>query len=149
MRAFLTILTALAACATTARQGDVDSVLDDFHLAAAEADAPRYFGHFAPDGVFLGTDATERWTVPEFRKYADPYFSKGAGWKYTPSDRHVVFSANGRLAWFDERLSNPSYGKLRGSGVLRRTASGWKILQYNLTFLIPNDKAREVVDLIR
>jgi hypothetical protein len=23
----------------------------------------RYFGHFAPDGVFKGTDDTERWTL--------------------------------------------------------------------------------------
>jgi hypothetical protein len=47
-------------------------VLDDWHPAASVADEPRYFGHFAPNGVFMGTDATERWTVTEFQKWAQP-----------------------------------------------------------------------------
>ena len=37
-------------------------VLDDWHAAAAAADEDRYFAHFAPDAIFLGTDASERWT---------------------------------------------------------------------------------------
>jgi hypothetical protein len=38
---------------------------------------------FAPDGIFIGTDATERWTVAEFKAYAKPHFDKGRGWTYT------------------------------------------------------------------
>ncbi len=124
-----------------------DDVLDDFHDAASKADEERYFSHFAPEGVFLGTDATERWTVDEFREYVHPYFSKGEGWTYVPRHRHV--GVDGDFAWFDEVLDNENYGELRGSGSMRRINGEWKILQYNLTFLVPNDKAKRVVDVIR
>jgi hypothetical protein len=44
-------------------QQKIAAVLDDWHQAASVADEARYFGYFAPNGVFMGTDATERWTV--------------------------------------------------------------------------------------
>ena len=40
--------------------------------------------------VFIGTDASERWSVDQFRAFAEPYFSKGTGWTYVPRDRHIV-----------------------------------------------------------
>ena len=145
MRA-IALLFFVAGCA--AKNGPLPgAVLDDFHDAASKADEERYFGHFAPEGVFLGTDATERWTVEEFRKYVHPYFSKGKGWTYTARDRYVEIK--GDFAWFDEILDNDNYGELRGSGSMRRIDGKWKLLQYNLTFLVPNDKAKGVVDLIR
>ncbi|NRA97598.1 MAG: nuclear transport factor 2 family protein [Planctomycetes bacterium] len=36
--------------------GDVHRALDDFNDAAAKADEDRYFGLFAPEATFLGTD---------------------------------------------------------------------------------------------
>ena len=48
-----------------AEEQEVARTLDDFHLAASQADAKRYFGYFAPEGVFLGTDGGERWTVED------------------------------------------------------------------------------------
>jgi len=130
-------------------ESQVAAVLDDFHLAASEAAGERYFDHFALDAIFLGTDPGERWSVGEFRAFADPYFSRGQGWTYLPVDRHVVLSESGELAWFDELLDNDSYGRCRGSGVLRKTESGWKIVQYNLTMVIPNEVARDVASMIR
>ena len=44
----------------------IGAVLDDWHQAASVADEARYFGHFAPNGVFMGTDATERWTAAQY-----------------------------------------------------------------------------------
>src|SRR6185503_3178798 len=67
----------------------VARVLDDWHQAASVADGARYFGHMAEDAVYLGTDASERWTLPEFRSFCEPYFSKGVGWTYEPRERHV------------------------------------------------------------
>ena len=142
----------LAACATRSPAGEemaIRRVLDDFHDAASKADEERYFALFAPDGVFLGTDATERWTVEEFRRYAHPHFSKGRGWTYAPRDRHVWIARDGRFATFDELLDNEGYGELRGTGALARTDEGWRILQYNLTFTVPNDAADDVVKRIR
>lgn len=127
----------------------INAELDDFHQAASAADEERYFRHFAPDGVFLGTDATERWTKPEFREYAHPYFSKGKGWTFTPTVRHVAVSSRGNVAWFDERLDSTSYGECRGSGVLEKIDGRWKVQQYNLTIPIPNDLAQELVGRIR
>src|SRR5438067_1116433 len=73
----------------------VDHTLDDFHDAAAHADEARYFAHFAPRGVFLGTDAAERWDVASFRAYAHPRFASGKAWSFHATERHVDFSADG------------------------------------------------------
>lgn len=128
---------------------NVRAELDDFHHAASVADEERYFGHFAPDGVFLGTDATERWTTTAFRAYAHPYFSQGKGWTFTPRSRNVTVSRSGSVAWFDERLDSASYGECRGSGVLQKVNGRWLVEQYNLTIPIPNDLAKEFVGRIR
>jgi ketosteroid isomerase-like protein len=122
----------------------VSAVLDDWHAAAAAADEARYFGHFAPEAVFLGTDATERWSVEGFRRYAHPYFAKGKAWSFKPVERHVSFSPDRSVAWFDERLDTPNLGPARGSGVLLRTPAGWKISQYNLSVPIPNALMKEI-----
>jgi ketosteroid isomerase-like protein len=124
-------------------------VLDDFHQAAAAGDFERYFGHFAPDAVFLGTDATERWTVEEFREYARPRFASGGGWTYRPRDRTITLIPGARTAFFDELLDNDGLGETRGSGVLVFEAERWKVAQYNLSIPIPNELAREIVGVIR
>ena len=146
-------LVLLATCATSApRPPDrsaVAAALDAFHAAASRADEKAYFDLLAPDAVFLGTDPNERWTREQFRAFAHPYFSQGRGWMYVPRDRHIAFSPDGTVAWFDEKLDNTSYGETRGTGVLRLIDGVWKIEQYDLTIPIPNDLAKEVVERIR
>ncbi len=85
---------------------DVEATLDRFHQAASNADGAAYFALFAPEAVFIGTDANERWTVDQFKAYAMPYFSRGKGWTYISKLRHVQFSPQGDVAWFDEILGN-------------------------------------------
>ena len=120
-----------------------------FHLAAANADTEAYFGCFAEDAVFLGTDPSERWTLGEFREFATPYFERGTGWKYECRSRHLGFDDDARTAWFDEILFNEKYGNVRGSGVLTLSEGEWRIRQYNLTFMVPNDLALDLVEKIR
>ena len=120
-------------------QGAVAGVLDAFHAAAAAADEEKYFAALTPDAVFLGTDATERWTREEFRRFARPYFAKGKAWTYKATARWITFAADRSVAWFDELLDSPHMGPCRGSGVLVATPGGWKIAQYNLSIPIPND----------
>jgi hypothetical protein len=129
----------------------VVAVLDDFHDAASKADGKRYFAHFAAGGVFLGTDAKERWTVDEFRAYAKPYFDQGKGWTYAAraGRRFVSIAKDGRTAWFDEILDNAKYGECRGSGVLVKDEGAWKIAQYHLTVPVPNELMDEVAEKIR
>jgi len=129
----------------------VSGVLDALHRNAAAANEDAYFALFAPEGVFIGTDATERWTVEAFRAYAHPYFSRGRGWTYVLREgtRHIAFDPTGTVAWFDEILDNASYGETRGTGVLRLTDGAWKITQYHLTIPVPNALADSVVRMIR
>lgn len=140
-----------AAPVAEAETASVERVLDVMHAAASKADGEAYFASFTADGRFIGTDATERWSLPEFRAYAMPYFSQGKGWTYRPTARTVTIAPVGCrcVAWFDEVLDNDAYGTTRGSGVLRLTDDGWKIEQYVLSFAVPNDRARAVVDAIK
>jgi hypothetical protein len=123
---------------SAAEMRNVATVLNSLHDAASKADGPRYFALFAPEAIFLGTDATERWTIDQFKAYAQPLFAKGRGWTYTCTFRDIVIRLPD-TATFDELLTNAKYGTCRGSGSLRRTDAGWKITQYNLSVPIPND----------
>jgi len=158
MKKIAAIALAAGLCAASARaqsaegmfaQGQVAAVLDAFHAAAAAADEDRYFSYLAPDAVFLGTDATERWTKDEFRKWAHPYFAKGKAWTYRSTARWVAFSPDRRFAWFDELLENANLGTCRGSGVMVATSDGWRIEQYNLSIAVPNEVSDAVVKTIR
>ncbi len=139
----------VAASPVPADTGEVEATLNRFHGAASRADGAAYFALLAPECVFLGTDAKERWTVDEFKAYAMPYFSKGQGWTYVPRVRHVQLSPQGDVAWFDEILDNKAYGVCRGSGVLRKAGGMWLICQYHLTVPIPNELAESIVGMIR
>lgn len=122
----------------------IAAVLDAFHRAAAHADETTYFDLLDDDAVFLGTDATERWTKAQFRAYAHPFFAKGRGWAFHSTRRAITVSPDGKTAWFDEDLATPNMGPCRGSGVLILKAGSWKIAQYNLAFTIPNALADSV-----
>ncbi len=127
----------------------VSKVLDTLHDAASKADGARYFALFTDDAVFMGTDASERWTIDAFKAFAKPYFDKGTGWTYTKKERHIDVDDKAGYAWFDELLDNAAYGVCRGSGVLRKTTDGWRVVQYNLTIPIPNALAQDLVARIR
>jgi uncharacterized protein (TIGR02246 family) len=139
----LTLLATTPDAAPTDPTAAVNAVLEDWHKAAAQADEARYFSHFTPDAVYLGTDGSERWTRDEFRAWAKPYFTKGKAWSFTAVSRHVSFSKDGTVAWFDEALSTPNMGPARGSGVLVKDGEAWKIAQYNLSVPIPNDLMKD------
>ncbi len=119
---------------------DIGHELDDLHDAAAHADSARYFAHYTKDATFLGTDATERWDLAAFHAYADPRFSKGAGWVYHVVRRAVALSAGGDVAWFDEDLRGEKAGACRGSGVLVHADGRWRVAQYNLAVTVPNER---------
>ena len=133
----------------TDAEAAVAAVIDELHRAASTGDGQRYFDLFAPGAVFFGTDASERWTLEEFRAYALRRFEEGATWTYHVTTRHVFVSGDGSTAWFDEALHNAKYGVCRGTGVLVRIGGDWRIAQYNLTIPIPNEIALDVVKMIR
>jgi ketosteroid isomerase-like protein len=128
-----------------ADESGVSSTLNAFHRAASESDFSAYSAIISRDIVFLGTDATERWRGAEFSDFAAAHFSKGEGWSYNSTERHITMSAGGRIAWFDEMLSNEKLGKCRGSGVLVKEEGGWKLAQYNLSLPVPNEIVESIV----
>lgn len=124
----------------------VESVLDEIHATAAKGDWKHYFPHFAKDSIFLGTDASERWSKSQLQHYAS---LAPNGWTYQPKERHVFLAGNGKVAWFDEKLWSPKYGEMRGTGVLVKFGNTWKLEQYSLLKPIPNNLFAKVVELIR
>ena len=129
----------------------INATLDQLHDAASKADGSRYFSLFTNDAIYIGTDAAERWTIKEFRAFAEPYFAKGTGWTYKPRSRHVVIADTPChcVAWFDELLDSESYGTSRGTGVLVLKNGRWRISQYALTFPIPNDLSKGMTNEIK
>ena len=120
----------LAAPRSTHRDypAEIDELLDGFHAAAARSDLEAYLACFVDQGRFLGTDATENWSVEELREYAAPAFEMGNGWRYTPSERRVAVGPGGAVVAVDEVLMSEKWGWARGTGTIllmpQRTEDG-------------------------
>lgn len=125
----------------------IHKFIDDWHLAATRADAKAYFGSIADNGIFIGTDATERWNKQQFYTFARPHFDKGKAWDFKAYGRSVHVSNDGRFVWFSELLTT-WMGVCRGSGILENTPQGWKIQQYHLSVTVPNDLIRDFITLV-
>ena len=125
---------------------NVSKVLDDLNAFATAADFTGYFNLYAPESTFIGTDAGEVWNKKEFMDYAKPHFDKGKAWNFTSLQRTITFSSDGKYAWFDELLDT-QMKICRGSGVLEKIGSQWKIRQYVLSMTIPNDVSNKVVEI--
>ena len=120
----------------------IHSQLDRLHQVASQANFDAYFALYAPDAVFIGTDAGERWTISEFKAYAEPHFSAGRGWTYQTIERHIM--GDGAVRWFDELLWNEKLGPCRGSGVMVKVGDEWLVSHYVLSLAVPNQIAGEV-----
>jgi ketosteroid isomerase-like protein len=125
----------------------VNTTLDAWHKAAAEAKFDVYFGMMAEDAIFIGTDPSENWNKIAFQAFAKPYFDKGKAWNFKAIERHIYFDKSGKLAWFDELL-NTQMKICRGSGVLVKIGTAWKIKHYVLSITIPNENTDEVIKII-
>jgi hypothetical protein len=126
---------------------DINQFIDAWHLAATKADAATFFGSMADDAIYIGTDATERWTKSEFVTFAKPYFDRGKAWDFKPRDRDVHVTSDKQNVWFSELLDT-WMGVCRGSGVIVRTQQGWKIQQYHLSVTVPNAIIKDFISLV-
>ncbi len=124
----------------------IAKMLDDFNVAAANADYQKYFNFFAENGIFIGTDATENWDKKSFMIWAKPYFDKKRTWNFKAIERHIFVDKGGKFAWFDELLDT-QMKICRGSGVLTKQGKEWKLQQYVLSMTIPNDNVDAVVKI--
>lgn len=126
----------------SADQSAIHQMLDQFHELASQADFEGYFGLYHPEGVFIGTDAEERWDLEAFKAYAKPHFDEGKGWTYRVLERHLA--GEGEIRWFDELLWNDWLGPCRGSGVVARVNGEWRVRHYVLSLAVPNEIAAAV-----
>lgn len=127
---------------------EINLTLDSLHDAASKAQKDRYLGLFTQNGVFMGTDDWERWPRPtELDAYVSERFKDGKGWRYHAIERHINFSAEGNVAWFDEITESEKWGKFRGTGVLVKQGERWKIAHYAMSFLVPNEVWEPVSEL--
>jgi hypothetical protein len=124
----------------------LNALIDQWHLDAAQAKFEGYFAITSDDFVFLGTAPGERWTKEAFQAFSKPYFDKGKAWDFKASNRQWTYSKNGKMAWFDEDLDTWMRG-CRGSGILIKEKGEWKLVYYNLTVLIENEKMKEFIEL--
>jgi hypothetical protein len=146
MRSLKLLFALLLISANCGAQGELDVLIDDWHMAASRADYTAYFGVMDRTFIFLGTAPGERWTKNEFSDFSKPYFDKGKAWDFKASNRIWNFSSNGKTAWFDEELDTWMRG-CRGSGILVKKKGEWKLVYYNLTVLVENEKMKEFIQL--
>jgi hypothetical protein len=124
----------------------INTLLNNWHKDAADANFKNYFNALTDDSIFIGTDATENWSKKQFQDFAKPFFDRGKAWNFTSLQRNIYFSNDSSMAWFDELLST-QMKICRGSGVLIKTENGWKIKHYVLSMTIPNDNTDAVVKI--
>lgn len=135
------------ACVAQAQHPDIQNFIDTWHKAAATANGDVFFGSIAEDGIYIGTDKTERWTKQQFIAFAKPYFDKGSAWDFKPYDRDLHVTSDGKSAWFSELLTT-WMGVCRGSGILVKEKGRWQLKQYHLSVTVPNDLIRDFITLV-
>jgi hypothetical protein len=120
----------------------IHELIEGLHRDARQAEFEQYFARYTAHATFLGTDATERWSLEEFKTYSQPIFEAGDGWDYRVVERNLY--GEGDIRWFDEILHNQGLGLCRGTGVVIFDGSRWLITHYALSMLIPNAIAYDV-----
>jgi hypothetical protein len=127
----------------------IDSMLNKWHRAAATADEAVFFdSSMTKDGIYLGTDITERWYRDELKSWAKSAFDKEVAWAFSPSQRQIYFNENDtKIAWFEETLDT-WMGPCRGSGVLMKVNGSWKIKHYNLAVAVANNVIEKYLKFI-
>ena len=147
MRVFLFYFSlTLTAHFSYGQEVNLDTLINQWHRAAGTANYTNYFGFMSDSFVFLGTAPRERWTKEKFSSFAKPYFDKGKAWDFKANNRNWMFSKDSLIAWFDEDLDTWMRG-CRGSGILQNVDGTWKIVYYNLTVLIENEKINSFIEL--
>ncbi len=129
-------------------KSQINLLLDQWHKAASNGDEKVFFEEsMATDAIYIGTDASELWTRVEFEKWSQKYFERESAWDFKPYNRHIYFSKNKKVAWFDELLYT-WMGSCRGSGVLEKHKGKWQLKHYHLAIAVPNEIVEEYLEIL-
>lgn len=142
----LYLLFIVSFCGFAQEKKQINTILEQWHKAAADASFDNYFSLMTEDAIFIGTDPTENWDLTSFKAFSKPYFDKGKAWSFSTLERNIFVPSNSNLAWFDELLDT-QMGICRGSGILEKTNEGWKVKHYVLSIAIPNENVKEITTL--
>jgi hypothetical protein len=150
MKSIILILLVLCPFASLAQTPTetINQFMDNWHKAAATADEEVFFGSMTENGIYLGTDKTEKWTRDEMAKWANEYFQKESAWSFKATERDIYFSEDGKTAWLNEKLDT-WMGVCKGTAVLVLKPEGWKIALYDLSVTVDNDRIDQFLDLIK
>lgn len=125
-----------------------EDCLNTLHHSEATANIRGYFGCYLNENCrFLGTDASENWSIKQFLEYSKEAFKMTSAWEYTliPGTRLCFEMVTNQVVNFDELLLAKSFKcTARGSGTMIKKDNYWFITQYHLTFPTPNDLAYEI-----
>jgi hypothetical protein len=127
---------------------EIEQLLNNWHLAAAIADEETFFGSMDENAIYIGTDATEKWRKHELEVWSKKYFNRESAWNFKPLKREIYLSKNKKVAWFDEQLET-WMGICQASGILEKKNKEWKIVHYQLSVTVPNEKMKSFVDMIQ
>ena len=117
----------------------IDSLVNQWHHAAAIADEDSFFGRMTPGCIYIGTDPTERWLRDELKEWSKEFFNRETAWAFKPLSRNITIGPGGQIAWFDELLDT-WMGTCRSTGIMERIDGEWMIIYYHLSVALPNDK---------
>lgn len=125
----------------------VDSMINQWHRAASTGDGPSFFGRMTHDAIYLGTDASERWTRTSMEADLGKYFNGKRAWHFIPYDRTYFSLDNSQDVFFDEYLKT-WMGTCRGAGLITKENGMWKIKYYQLSVAVPNDVIKPYLKLL-
>lgn len=125
----------------------INTLMDNWHQAATVADEDVFFGSMTEESIYIGTDASERWTKAAMIDFAMPYFQRESAWAFTAKNRNVTLSEDGNTAWADELLDT-WMGDCRSTAILTKVDEEWKISYYHLSIAVPNDAVQGYLKLI-
>ena len=149
--AILLIATFIVSCTnlkTDTLTQELNTKINQWHKDAASPNFDSYFDFIADDGVFIGTDISERWSKTEFSDFSKTYFDNGKAWSFIPKERNIRFNKNNTIAWFDEVLDT-WMGECRSTGFLSLKNKKWELEHYQLSITIDNDLMPQFLDLIK
>ncbi|WP_372750852.1 nuclear transport factor 2 family protein [Labilibaculum sp.] len=125
---------------------NVSDFIDLWHQAASNAELDTFFDMMSESSIYIGTDASERWSKKEFYEYCEPRFTENKTWHFKPYNRQIYLSKDQETIWFDELL-NTRMGICRGSGVVENINGELKISHYHLSVTIKNEKMNEFLQI--
>jgi len=125
---------------------EINTLMNNWHKAASEANFDNYFDAMDNTAVFVGTDASEVWSKNEFQNFSKPYFDKGKAWSFSTIKRNIYTHSSNKIAWFNEILDT-WMGICRGSGVVEKINNKWIIKHYVLSVTVPNEDIKPVIKI--